>query len=253
MYPNKSFKVFTRIISDSQVNYSGSEETMAKFKYSGIKLPMIMHSYRADEESVKTGSLRSDSSFEVSMKFDYDSSLTIRNGDTLNTKHQSLAGLKMVCVYTKDHKMTGIEVIGNKLPDNLKQEIAKMAEDMYKKIKYPKKPLKIGDTFTQYIPTQIPLGSYPPIDMKIEVTYKLMKVDEHRAYFNTVTKMSLIDSLGTIKINLKGRGTGNSIHDLQKNFAIEHNSEMTLKEVITTNVFKTIVTSKSKTYYNVVE
>ena len=253
MSPNSSFKVITRIYSDSEVNYKGNQATMAKLKYSGIKIPMIIHSYRTGGESVKTGSLRSDSSFEVIMHFDYDSSLTIRNGDTVKTPTESLAGMKIASVYTKDNKLIGIQVLNGKLPDDLKQVLAKTIEDLYKKIKFPVKPMNIGDSFKQTIPVKIPLGSAPPIEMKMKVEYKLMKVEGYKAYFNTIYKMTLNDSLETLKINLTGNGTGKLIHDLQKNFAIENNSEMKMKEIITTKEIETIVTSTSKSYFKVLE
>jgi len=252
MMPNSNYKIITRIFTDSEVNYKGSDEVIARLKYSGIKIPMEVNGYRSFGESIKTDSLNSDSAFGIIMNVDYDSSLTIRNGDTLKVPRISIAGVQFAGIYTKNKLFKNIEVISGDLPEQLKSQIPEMIENMYKNIKYPDKPLAIGESFTSNIPMKIPVGSYPPINVNIVTHFNLNRVDRYKAYFNTIVEMSMKDSLKGVTIYLTGNGTGNLIHDLRKNFTLEYNSIMDMHEEISTDKLETLVKSKTKSYYQVV-
>ncbi len=251
--PNSSYKMIMRITMNSKVNYDGDSLFIEKLNYQGVKLPLSIETYKAIGMSAKTNSLRSDSTFVMTSSFDYDTSLTIRNGDTVNTPMKILEGLKIASVYSKDLGVKGIEVIGSNLPEEQKHLIAEMVGKMYQNIKYPDKPMKIGDSFTQTLPTQIPINTQKIIDMNIQVTYALRGVDGNKAFFDTITKMALNDSTGAVKFILNGEGSGKLIHDIQRNYPIESNSNMILDEKIVTPTLTTIITAMSKTYYKVLD
>lgn len=250
--PNSSFKIVMRIYTDSKVNYVGDSSFTERMNNAGVKLPMLINSYQAFGMSAKTDSLSKDSTIKMTSVFDYDSSLTIRNGDTVSSPRKSLAGLKIASVYSKDHEVKGVEVIGDNIPEGLKEQLAEIIGKMYKTIKYPDKPMEIGESFKQNMPTQIPISSNQSINMNIEVTYTLKSVDGNKAYFDTMTKMAVNDSLSSVIFKLNGEGTGKLVHDLERNYPIESRGEMNLNEKIITPEITTIISAKSKTYYSVI-
>ena len=84
---------------------------------------------------------------------------------------------------------------------------------LQKQIKFPDKPLKPGDSFTQAMPMNIPISKDNNLKMDGGVIYKLVSISDGKAYFDIVPNLSMMFTIKNTVVNLTGTGTGKN--DLQ--------------------------------------
>lgn len=118
---------------------------------------------------------------------------------------------------------------------NADEKTQKMISNMVMKfgdeIKFPNKPMRIGESFTQEKPFSVANGNNH-IGIKTIVTYTLRSVKGNLAYFDTKELMTMnMDQKGDskAKVNTSGTGKGTMVYDITNCFAIAKADNFTTK------------------------
>lgn len=107
-----------------------------------------------------------------------------------------------------------------------------MVNKMMDGVKFPDKPMTVGESFTQDMPFPIPmLGADSKIAIKC--IYKLTDVKGNLAYFDVALTfdMNLDKTSAGNNLSLKGTGRGNGkmIYAIDKNFAVGNKSNLDMQ------------------------
>ena len=112
--------------------------------------------------------------------------------------------------------------------DSVIKVIASIMENFNREIKFPENGMKIGDSFTQDLPMNLPImGSTVRVAMNL--IYKLTGTKDDIAYFDVdqTAAFNLPTQYGPV--NIKGAGNGKMEFSIKKSFPIKYdsNSELT--------------------------
>jgi hypothetical protein len=175
--------------------------------------------------------LKIDKDYNIEIAYnDIDSKQTV-NGTEKNEQVNPLKGETIFGNYTSDGKIHVNSMSGGNLNDQIKQQLEEMLENLINQIKFPNQPMKIGDTFTQDIPFNLPVAGN---DLKatIKIIYKLTKIENDLANFDLDESMdlNLSEQKGsqTITVNGNGIGNGNLIYNIKENYAPKRNATLTM-------------------------
>jgi len=139
-------------------------------------------------------------------------------------------------------------VAGQKLTDTSAQNVSKMMNLVQKNIKFPDRPMKVGESFTQDMPLNIPVGHNMKIESK--VIYKLVSVADGKAYFDINQTMDMRIPIQGDAINLSGEGTGKMVYSIKDHFATAYSADMNLKFTGTIKTLKIDAGAKMIMDYN---
>ncbi len=161
----------------------------------------------------------------------------LSNGEAPFTIELSMDTSEQGAAQINGTKVTGkvkpgqVPVIENvKTPGNepmMNDMIKGMMEQAMAQTFLPARKVKVGESFTQESPMEIPMG---PVTMKMKdvVTYKLLKVEGRKAHFSQDHVITLdMDVEGQ---NMKGNGTGSGtvVYDMDNNFIVNNVTDMVM-------------------------
>ena len=227
--PNTTYMLSMNNHSVSEVSFLATPDILKKLKERGVQNPMTVKSHLKLLEQLKTGGMKKDSTFTVKMKVDSASNDEVINGITKNGKMNSMfEGMRMTGYYTRKNTIDSIRIYDDSLPTDIKKGVSAFVTRMMDKIKYPHKPMVIGDSFKEVLPMQMNLPNGTRMKLKTIMKFTLMRVEANKAYFQTKSKVELDQDYPNISVELTGGGKGELIHDLKKNYMIEKKSRMTM-------------------------
>lgn len=227
--PNTTYMLSMNNHSVSKVSFLATPDILKKLKERGVQNPMTVKSHLKLLEQLKTGGMKKDSTFTVKMKVDSASNDEVINGITKNGNMNSMfEGMRMTGYYTPKNTIDSIRIYDDSLPTDIKKGVSAFVTRMMDKIKYPHKPLGIGDSFKEVLPMQMNLPNGTRMKLKTIMKFTLMRVEANKAYFQTKSEVELDQDYPNISVELSGGGKGELIHDLKKNYMIEKKSRMTM-------------------------
>lgn len=212
-----------------KMNFSGDSASMARIKAKGIKVPMIITSETNMDADIKTGNIKSGNSYPIVLLFKGQTTQKTINGVESNEPPNPMTGQAIFGQYTADGKMQIDSISGKVLDEQTKQAIGSGISNMINQMQFPTTPMKVGDTFNQQVPFNLPMAS---ADLKatIDIVYKLTSVDGNLAHFDLDESMDLnmsTEKNGTT-LNVKGDGKGNGklVYDIKDNYAASRNADL---------------------------
>ena len=173
-----------------------------------------MQMQSATDMNVKTGAV-SASHFPINMTVDVTSTKMKMNGVDQPAALPADPKQNISGECTLDGKISFEVAGGAKMDDAIKEQMLKVINTMQNSVKFPDKPMKIGDAFTQDVPMDIPLAGNTS-KMMVKAVYKLIAIENNKAYFDIVFDM---DTKLADTIDMKGAGTGKLIYDIANNFS----------------------------------
>ena len=116
---------------------------------------------------------------------------------------------------------------GQKIPDSVAQKTLGMMNSMMRMVKFPDHPLKVGESFTQQIPLNIPMLN--GMSNNIATTYTLVSVQGNIANFDVKQDMNMhMDIKGKVTISMTGAGTGKMTYDIAKSFPVTYTTDASM-------------------------
>jgi hypothetical protein len=127
-----------------------------------------------------------------------------------------------------DGKLNADSVGGSKLKDTSQKKMEQMINAFQNKIKFPDHPMRIGDTFVQDMPFNLP-GAGNGLEANAKATYKLVNITDGKAYFDVEQNMDMSIPIKGESITLTGSGGGKLVYDIKNSFPIDYKTDVILK------------------------
>ena len=122
---------------------------------------------------------------------------------------------------------------GTAMNDSLKATMKKLVKSIQSTVQFPAKPMKVGDTFTQESPFDIPMGAMSA-KMTMKAIYKLISIANGKANFDLNFTMTMDMGLGGKgAMDMKGDGDGKMIYDIATNYPSDSKQNMNILYSIT--------------------
>ncbi len=125
--------------------------------------------------------------------------------------------------------------------------IGDMQKQLYDNVKYPEKPMKIGESFKNDVPFDTPMGEAGAIKMATNIIYTLKKIKDNKAFFDIKTTVTMLSDIKNIKIVASGGGTGKMEYDILNKFCTLYDSDTTMNMDMDMKVMKTKAKVQAKT------
>ena len=168
------------------------------------------------------------------------------NGETVNRKIP-LQGVKLIGDIVNGKKMEVKNVEGNIDEDTKKILIESIKQFSAIDTHFPKEGLKIGDSFDMVIPYKQSIPQVGDIEMKMNVKYKLLKVEKEEAYFDILIDFVMGDkNVKNMDLSASGDGKGFLLFDMKNNYFTSQNIDMTINLKLKTELLTLENTSKAK-------
>ena len=156
---------------------------------------------------------------------EYGKIITTVNG---NKTSNPISGTIVKGTYS-DNKLNVKEVLSNDLDKKTKDGIKYALENVKPDIDFPKKPLKVGDSFEHKMPMNIPIEGANPVKIDIIKTFTLKSVKENTAIFDLKETIQLSTQIEQTNVVANGDGNGIVEFDINENQIIKNNASFTIE------------------------
>ena len=241
--PNSKYLIKYKTDMDGGYKFVGSKEVIDKIGMNEVKMKMNMNM-----GSTISTQKKQDNKIPFVLEYtDYISEAEI-NGEKVNRKIP-IQGVKLSGDIVNGKKMEVKNVEGN-----INEETKKILVESIKQFSaidtdFPKEGLKIGDSFDVVVPYKQSIPNAGDIEMKMNVKYKLLKVEKEEAYFDILIDFVMEGRENIKKMDLSGSGEGKGflLLDMKNNYFTAQNLDMTINLKFKTELLTLENTSKSKT------
>jgi len=141
----------------------------------------------------------------------------------------------MYCKVTADGKLSVDSVAGKKLDDATRNSMITVINDVQNGLKFPDHPMRVGDTFTQESPFDMPLPGMAGSQgnkATVKIIYKLLSITNNIAAFNLDEALAVNTDQAaqnqTVQVKVSGTGTGILTYDIKKQFFTTMNNNLNL-------------------------
>jgi hypothetical protein len=230
--PNHNYQMAINVGMKLNATLTGDTSLINKLKAEGITQPVNADLKMAMNGNMKSGSLGADNTFPLNMDFKIaDLSVSANGKQAPIPPSITEKDIKVVAHVSQDGKFTIDSAAGKKANDTTQKKMQKMMDIFQKQIQFPDKPLKPGDSFTQSMPMNMPIGSGSNKDVKIDatVTYKLTSISDGKAYFDMVPNFSMDLKIKNTAISVTGTGTGKMVYSIKDNYPLSKDGNFTMK------------------------
>jgi hypothetical protein len=219
--PKQTYTLNNKMNMDMEMTMGGDSAAMAKIAASGMKQPMMMKMDMTSAADIKTGAANPAKAVPFTLTYASLTTKTTVNGVETPTPKSPLLDQVIKGTIDADGKMHIDTITGAAVNEQMKTAMTKMVNSMQAQIKFPEKPMAIGETFTNDIPMSIPAAGIN-MDFALKATYKLTAIKDNLAYFDTMSHfdMDLNTQANGITINGKGTGggPGKMVFNIKNNF-----------------------------------
>lgn len=215
MAPNKVYKTQMANQMEMEMTLNGDSATMAEMAASGVKSPITMQIKQEILSSTKTGTQRPDKKIPLTVTYDKMSTSTTIAGNETSQPGNPFANVEIHGTTMGDGKIS-VDTITGSIDDAMKASLRTMVNNLQGGIKFPEKPLAIGESFEQDLPMVVPVSGVQ-VKMKIHVKSTLKEIKDNKAFFDMIQDISLDMNLEESKgsVSGKGNGTGVMIFDIK--------------------------------------
>ena len=239
-HPNSKYLIKYKIDMDGGYKFVGNKEVLDKIGMDGVKMTI-----NSDIESAISTQKKQGNNVPFILeytKYFYEAEI---NGETVNRKIP-LQGVKLIGDIVNGKKMEVKNVEGNIDEDTKKILTESIKQFSAIDTDFPKEGLKIGDSFDVVVPYKqsTQMGD---IEMKMNIKYKLLKVEKDEAYFDMLIDFVMGDkNVKNMDLSASGDGKGFLLFDMKNNYFTSQNIDMTINLKLKTELLTLENTSKAK-------
>jgi len=234
--PNHTYAGGINMDIKAKVNLSGNDTVISKLTAQGLTLPINIDMLMKMTGNTKTGQAAA-GAFPIAMIYKIDTLSMAINGNKVPIPTEKLgAGTSIYGQVGADGKLKADSVGGGKITDTSEAHITQMMNTIQKNINFPDHPMKIGDSFTQDMPLNIPIAGNS-VAATAKATYKLLSIAGGSANFDVSQSMDMTISVKGVAVHLTGSGAGKMVYSIKNNFATEYS---TLFNMTVTGSIKTL-------------
>lgn len=221
--PNKTY--ITEMVNNIQIdiNFDIDSAKKKEMESAGMTLPMRMDMLQEMTLSTKTGTLAAEKRIPMTMTYDKVDISMIMNGKEMKQPNQ-FVGMQIKGYATEDG-IVSIGAIEGSLDTATKGSLQKMISEVFRNVEFPNKAMKIGDTFTQEVPMEMPANG-TVLNMLTKMTYTLKEIKESQAFFDYTQSVSMNFEIEEGNTTATGSGTGTMIYDIPSNYVTDSTGDM---------------------------
>lgn len=231
--PNRTYKSDMSVNMKLNANITGDPGILEKLKSSGLTPPIAAIFDIGMGGNMQSGAAGSDGSFPITIDYKFNKLSVSANGQEAPIPPSVTdKDIKVTAHIGSDGVMAIDSAGGKKADDSTRNKMKQMMGLFQKQIHFPAKAMKPGESFTQTLPMNLPLGSKIGGDVKISytTTYKLISISDGKAYFDVVPNFSMDFSIqNKISLNMSGTGLGKMVYSIKDNFPISNSGNFTMK------------------------
>lgn len=221
--PNHTYHFTASNIIELYADLSGNKEIAAKLAAQGITQPMNFYVTYVSSGLTTTASIGKDRSFPVVMTLNTPVINGMLNGQRIpfplkknNTEFYGRVN--------SDDKLNIDSLKGKKLSDSAATVAKQMMNKIIATVNFPEHAIKVGDSFTQNMPFDLPVGK--GVTINIDMTYKLISIANGKAYFDIKQGLDMQMPVKQINISITGSGLGKLVYDIKNNFPVSLRSNL---------------------------
>jgi len=236
--PNHNYQTAVKVDIKANVTLSGDTALIAKLKSQGITQPVNASIAMGLDGSMKTGAQGADNTFPLDMDYKV-TNLDVKANDKQIPIPPKISekDFKVMGHITQDGQIKVDSAGGKKMNDSTEKKMKQMMDMVQKQIKFPDKPLKPGDTFTQGAPLDIPMSANNNVKVNGGVTYKLVSISGDKAYFDMVPTFNMDLKIKNTTIHVTGTGTGKMVYSVKDSFPLSKEGTFNMKIKVTSPKF----------------
>lgn len=225
--PNTQYTIKMNVLSTIEINFEGDENTLSQMKQAGVTLPMMMEMKQNISSVMKT---RQWSNEQLPLTLEYKDLETQQTlgGNPMPAQPNPLSGVMIDGHGDKQGKLHVDSISGGNANDQTKKLLSDMLEKMQTQVAFPEKPMRVGDSFTQDTPLEIPMQGGQTIKMIVKTEYKLKSFAEAIAVFDTFQTLSMDMTIDQGSAKGSGSGKGQMQFDRKQNYISNFTSVMDL-------------------------
>jgi hypothetical protein len=245
--PSRTYQIATNISGAVTTDLSANKDLVAKLSSKGITQPLVANVQFDNKSTAITGALSADNSFPVTMVKGAMPNINISiNGKQIPIPAPKTAEMKFYGHVNPDGKLNLDSLGGKKLNDSTAAPFKKMMNSMIGAVNFPDHPIKVGESFTQTIPFNLPMAS-KGMAMSIKVTYKLTSISGDSAYFDIAHVIDMQLDLKGVNLSLTGNGSGKMVYDIKNNYPSSSNSDIKVFITVKSDKINAVATAKIST------
>lgn len=247
--PNKKYTILSTNTTSMVMNVEDVKKGTESEQNKEMQFKMTMDM----SANITTGQANANKDIPLTMTYDKFLVSMEQGGKKMEQPAPAFANLKMIG-YAKGGKTLQIDSISG-LPQKdeaTKKMMKEMIGKLQQSVKFPERPIKVGDTFNMVTPFKMPMQDLGNLAMNINIHYMLKEIKEGKAYLDITQELTL-DMVNGEKgsMNATGNGTGIIIYDIAKKFItqmdINMTTQMNMKEKENSFLMKMGNTSSMKT------
>lgn len=239
--PNKTYYQTISMTSTNKVNYL-TENPELKDKTAESNSSMQMTRTLTTKKTNENG--------QIPSTMEYGKIISISNG---NKTENAISGTLVKGFYENNTKFKVHQVVSDQLNEKTKESIKYALENVKPDIDFPKKPLKIGDSFEHSMPMTIPINGANPVKIDLIKIFTLKSVKDNIAVFDLKEKIQLNTEIEQTNVEGKGDGSGIVEFDIKENQIIKDTAKFTYELNVKVNDSLTLNTIMSSSTEKIME
>jgi hypothetical protein len=231
--PNRNYKTDISMNMKLNAAVTGDPAILDKLKSSGITPPITALFDFGMGGIMQSGAAGSDGSFPLNIDYKFNKlSVSVNGQEAPIPPSISDKDIKVSAHVGSDGIMMIDSAAGKKVDDTSRNKMKQMMNLFQKQIQFPAKGMKPGDSFTQTMPMNLPIGKQMGGDVKINysTTYKLISISDGKAYFDVVPNFSMDFNIqNKMSFSISGTGLGKMVYSIKDNFPVSNSGNFTMK------------------------
>jgi hypothetical protein len=234
--PDHTYDMGATTAFNFNINFKGNQQMLDMLTKQGITQPMAVTGNIDKSFTIKTGAGQADQSFPLVINSNGGkTNITINGKEIPALQNMNLANTNRTVYAHVDGQghfemdsIAGTPMAAKAMPDSNRKKISQMMNAFQNMVKFPDHPLKVGDSFTQRTPINLPTGGNN-MNVDVEITYKLTRIENGNAYFDLDERLDVNLSVKKATIKLSGTGRGKMVYVINENFPSFQNSAIDMK------------------------
>ncbi|MGW9687267.1 hypothetical protein [Flagellimonas sp. 2504JD1-5] len=226
--PNKKYTTQMETNMSGLMDMQADEATLQKMAENGMELPIRMKQKTSANLTSITGARNSAGEIPVTLSYDKMEMEMSMNDEPVPIPNV-FENTKIFGKYSSGNKLQVDSISGNNALPNIKEILATAIEQVQLQILFPEHPIKIGDTFDNEIPMNVPIANMVPLEMNVKTRYNLKNIENGIAYFDIDQSLSLDSNQENMIIRAEGSGSGKLEHDIKNNYMSRYETKLPMK------------------------
>lgn len=230
--PGKEYRQVTVSTIDGEMDLIGDPEMMEGLTASGMKLPIPIKTSTEMGFVIRVSEREADGRMPATMTFDKMVIAMQTMGVDQNIDNP-VAGTVIKGWYNDDGKFT-VDSAPDLGVEFSKEDLIKMIDQVQHSIDFPDRPLKVGETFTQRVPMNVPVASMSALKLFTETVYTVREIKRGKAILATEIGMTMDTTNDAQAATMAGKGSGTCIYDISETLIV--GLDMNLDYTLSMNV-----------------